>query len=395
MASLALANPLVVTALALAGLVCGMAIMLPGAGPEGEDFLRTTGAVWLALICTLLAASFLAGPVAYTTWRRLEREVRGGALQAGLLGLVFLGLAVAPWLQWSAGFVPTIRVDWIEWKFWPVVLVPTSVAFIAMLGIWRIQYGARAATATGSLVNLRESLHGLAWVLGTLIGLTTLKLGAYLVALDRPLLRDDLVKIAGQLGEARAKAPFDPESPKSSPRNLAAISERIRVLLPPSIEPEGGAGGAADKDPCQNEAAQLQEERLVRAGACLQAAARDSRVVDANLERAAYDIDLMIRMMDMRPLVILVVGAYYTLLLGVAFVPAHLALLHAGRRVRDQMFPPLALGSAGFEDRLRERATADRVLGLDAGPGVALRQNVALAAPLAGGIVSALLAGRL
>jgi len=355
-----------VLGLALAGVLFGLVIMVPGSG--AGDFFRTSGAVWLVLICALMAASFLAAPAAFMTYRVVEREVRGGRGPAIVLAALFLVLVVTPWAGWSQSFVPDNPVDGIEWKFNVVVAAPVVAAFCAVLGLWRIQHGAPAATQEANYQLLRESLLRLTWILGALIGLSTLSLGAYLVANDRPELKANLVKIAGQLAELRANPPADPS------KELEVLSKRIAILAP--------LGG---EKPCW-ESAQGIEARLDRAASCVQVAA---------LEPAAYYVDSALRLIGIRPLVNLVVGAYYTLLLGVAFVPAHLALQNAGRRIRDRTYPPLPLGADGYKARLDERSTADGVLGLDAGPGVALRQHVALLAPLAGGIVSALLAGRL
>ncbi len=77
-----------------------------------------------------------------------------------------------------------------------MVAIPVAAAFCPVLGLWRIQNGATAAQATNYLL-LRESLLRLTWILGALIGLSTLTLGAYLVANDRPELKANLVKIAG------------------------------------------------------------------------------------------------------------------------------------------------------------------------------------------------------
>ncbi len=162
---------------------------------------------------------------------------------------------------------------------------------------------------------------------------------------------------------------------------------------PPGADANGGLGISEASRVCGG-GAQVLDGRLVRAAACVQVPASGTDV-DAPLARAAYDVDSVLRLIGIRPLVILIVGAYYTLLLAVSFVPAHLALQQAGRRIRDRSYPPLPLGADGYKARLDERSTADRALGLDAGPGLALRQHIALLAPLGGGIVSALLAGRL
>ncbi len=392
-----LGNPILVLVLAVAGALFGLVIMAPGSA--AGDFFRTSGSVWLVLICTLMAASFLAGPAAVMTYRAIERRVTGGRPSAIVLAVFFLMLAMAPWFSWSNAFVPANPVQGIAWRFMIVVAVPVAVAFCAVVGVWRVQHGALAAEETAQYRLYGESLQRLTWILGTLIGLSTLTLGAYLTANDRPLLRDNLVKIAGQLAELRANPPTDAEAAAKASKELAAIAAKLTQLAPLPGEPPPADGALLDRsDPlavCRDNRPQVQDDRLARAAGCVRAASSDAAAAESRMRRAAYDVDSVLRLIGLRPFVILVVGAYYTLLLGVSFVPAHLALQHAGRRIRDRTYPPMPLGADGFKGRLDERATADRLLGLDTGPGVALRQNVALLAPLAGGIISALLAGRL
>lgn len=58
-------------------------------------------------------------------------------------------------------------------------------------------------------------------------------------------------------------------------------------------------------------------------------------------------------------------GIVLSVVLALTYVPAHLTMLEAGRKLRDRIAPTLEVGEPGFGDRLDERARLDHFLGLD------------------------------
>jgi hypothetical protein len=88
---------------------------------------------------------------------------------------------------------------------------------------------------------------------------------------------------------------------------------------------------------------------------------------------------------------VLVYGAFFTVLLALAFVPAHLSLLSAGRRIRDLVCPLPPVTSEDFEQDHKRWKALGELMGLETSTAEAFQSGFAIFAPLTTAIVSVLL----
>jgi hypothetical protein len=87
---------------------------------------------------------------------------------------------------------------------------------------------------------------------------------------------------------------------------------------------------------------------------------------------------------------VLVYGGFFSLLLALVYLPVQLRLLELGRHLRDWAAPVTARDEWHGE-RFKRRGDAETQLGLTAGPVASMQAGLAILAPLATGLVGALL----
>jgi hypothetical protein len=92
---------------------------------------------------------------------------------------------------------------------------------------------------------------------------------------------------------------------------------------------------------------------------------------------------------DLPPQLVLGYGAFFTVILGLAYVPAHIAMLRAGERIRRALLEPTTDVAVWREERKKLGA----LLGLDVSADKAFKDAVAILAPLVAGFVANALPG--
>ena len=89
--------------------------------------------------------------------------------------------------------------------------------------------------------------------------------------------------------------------------------------------------------------------------------------------------------------IVLVYGAYFTIVLALTYVPTFMELQSEGQRLRDEEFPAVPPEDPSFADRQGRRQSIDSALELEVGALTKLKTTMAVFAPLASGLVSILL----
>lgn len=84
-------------------------------------------------------------------------------------------------------------------------------------------------------------------------------------------------------------------------------------------------------------------------------------------------------------------GAFYSALLGLAYAPAVITSRAVAGRLRDELLPLPAEGSASWADHVAQRKALESLLELDLAGGKALQTGLAIATPLLGSAVGLLL----
>lgn len=90
------------------------------------------------------------------------------------------------------------------------------------------------------------------------------------------------------------------------------------------------------------------------------------------------------------PELVLAYGAYFTALVVLIYAPAYLALIQAGRQLRDDLFPIPSPQSEGWHDWYSNRSDLEELLQLQQRGLENLESGIAILAPLAGSIVTLL-----
>lgn len=87
---------------------------------------------------------------------------------------------------------------------------------------------------------------------------------------------------------------------------------------------------------------------------------------------------------------VILYGVVLSLILALVYTPAYLALLRAGRALRDRLAPLVAPDDPTFGDRVTQRERLDALLGLNVAATVSFRAGVAILSPLLGSLTSLL-----
>jgi hypothetical protein len=93
---------------------------------------------------------------------------------------------------------------------------------------------------------------------------------------------------------------------------------------------------------------------------------------------------------DYSSLYILFYGAFFTMLLALAYVPTDLALIAAGHRLCEVIAPMPPLASDAWMEWYKVRGTLEDFLQLRVGPGTSLRAALAILAPLSSSLIALL-----
>jgi hypothetical protein len=93
------------------------------------------------------------------------------------------------------------------------------------------------------------------------------------------------------------------------------------------------------------------------------------------------------------PEVVLVYGAYFTVLVALVYAPTYVTLQTTGRNLQDSVLPMPSPASQEWETWCKKRQGLEEVLRLEKGGTQSFQTSFAILAPLAGSIISILLKG--
>jgi hypothetical protein len=91
------------------------------------------------------------------------------------------------------------------------------------------------------------------------------------------------------------------------------------------------------------------------------------------------------------PELVLVYGAYFTALVALIYAPTYLALIAAGRKLRDDLLPMPSPKSDAWDDWYDRRKDLEELLQLQQGAAKNFQAGFAILAPLAGSIITVLI----
>jgi hypothetical protein len=91
------------------------------------------------------------------------------------------------------------------------------------------------------------------------------------------------------------------------------------------------------------------------------------------------------------PYIVLIYGAFLTLLLAIIYIPAHSSLVALGNHLLDMKFKLPSPSSDSWIEVISKRKSLEELLQLRIGAGQNIRSNIAIVAPLISGIISTLL----
>jgi hypothetical protein len=88
---------------------------------------------------------------------------------------------------------------------------------------------------------------------------------------------------------------------------------------------------------------------------------------------------------------VLVYGAYFTVLIALSYIPTYTFLIAVGRRICDALFPLSSLEAGSIGQWHSERKSLEALLHIQVGVGKSFGTGIAISAPLISGIISVLL----
>ena len=88
---------------------------------------------------------------------------------------------------------------------------------------------------------------------------------------------------------------------------------------------------------------------------------------------------------------VLIYGAYYTMLVALTYIPVYTSLQAAGKGLQDAFFPLPAPDAESWQSVYSKRKTLGEVLKLQVTGGQDLRASIAILSPLVSGIISTVL----
>ena len=288
-------RPITAILLSVLGAVVGAAVMLfhAEATSESRAFIMTPGFyVWMFLLIVATIVLALSVPVVLKQLVELKGNFRGNRLEIISSCIIMCLLYVVPFIPKGPEGANVLTYQHAKINI--LLGLGLIVALQAMIGIWLVHAALRTEfkkvrvehRQVARFQSLRDQLQCFLGVLGTLISLMTLSIGA-------------------------------------------------------------------------------QRNALVAAGAI-----EASKMPDAN---------------------ILTMGAYFTVLVALSYLPTYWLLREVGRRICDTFFPTSSITPKSLSGWHSGRKSLEAVLNVPVGAGQSLQSGIAILAPILSGIVSVLL----